>query len=61
MTPEEAIEILTKLHSVYHDPKAPVRAQAIQLGIESIKRLQFMRSYNINQAIMPLPGETKGE
>lgn len=34
---------------------------ALKLGREAISRILSMRGYNINQAIMPLIGETRNE
>ncbi len=33
---------------------------ALKLGAAALKRINTMRSYNINQAILPLPGEARG-
>lgn len=33
---------------------------ATNLGIEALKRMNLMRSYNINEAKHPLPGERSG-
>lgn len=57
MKPAKAIEILeleVKNQSLYPFPD---RHDAFKLGLESLKRLLTMRSYGINQAILPLPGE----
>ncbi|GAJ14869.1 unnamed protein product, partial [marine sediment metagenome] len=34
---------------------------ALKLGIDALNRLNYMRSFNIPQAIMPLPSERQPE
>ena len=61
MTIDEAIKILTKVHSIYNDPKAPVRAEAIKLGIEALKRILVWRGGSTIPKDYPLQGETKDQ
>lgn len=57
MKTAKAIEILSLelLHTTCHDNQDV--SDATKLGIEALNRLNYMRSYNIPQAIMPLPSE----
>lgn len=54
---DKAIELLTAIVQTGEYEGDPDDSDAIKLGKEALSRLQTMRSYNINQAILPLPSE----
>ena len=60
------MEILKAIELLNGYPLKPKTAEdhdfldALKLGKAALKRINTMRSYNINQAILPLPGEPRG-
>jgi len=57
MDPTKAIELLSLILKAPYNFCDPDTLDAVKIGIHATKRLLTMRSYGINQALLPLPGE----
>lgn len=55
---EKAIEILTHYKVEGEAPCPPALDDALQLGIEALKRVQNQRKYDVDPHRLPLRGET---
>lgn len=58
MTPEEAIEINRRIKEVHRKLALADDVEAIQLGIEALKRIKARRDLRTGWEIQLLPGET---
>ena len=59
MTLEEAIELVIEYHSDIKFRQGERLAEAIQLGIEALKRIKYRRDQGKSYEPRPLPGETE--
>jgi len=59
MTIDEAIQQLGFLKIRFREQKIIDKADAIQLGIEALKRIKKRREQPYSQSRAPLPGETE--
>lgn len=59
MTIDEAIDILNRMVKYGSFQHTTFKVEALQLGIEALKRIQAYRKYDIGSPIH-LPGETSG-
>ena len=60
MTIDEAIKRLSGLLEVEVLDTSVEEPDAIKLGIEALKRIQYARQHCFTETISPLPGEPKG-
>ncbi len=54
---DKAIDILTNMREIIFNYKSPDRKDALQLGIEALKRVKAGRPAPPSLAFLPLPGE----
>ncbi len=59
MTTDEAIELNNKVLKVFDYKLEEVEKDAIQLGIEALKRIEATRLVRKRDPVVLLPGETK--